>query len=124
MAAKHFIKADGFRPLRDNVFVTDLESGPSITHGGILIPDDNMTDRGVRPRWGKVWAVGPDVTEVSVGEWVLVKHGRWTQGIEMTLAGEKNLIWRIEFPDAVLIVSDADPRVVVPVSFNTAKRYN
>ena len=124
MTAKHFITADGFRPLRDNVFVTDLERGPSITHGGILIPDDNMTDRGVRSRWAKIWAIGPDVTDVSVGEWVLVKHGRWTQGIEMNLAGQKTLVWRIEFPDAVMLVSDTDPRIVVPVSFNKAKHFS
>jgi co-chaperonin GroES (HSP10) len=115
MSAKHFITADTFTPIKDNVFVTDLETGPTLTRGGILIPDDNMTDRGIRDRWAKVWAIGPDVQDVEIGEWVLVKHGRWTQGIELVLKGERKTVWRIEFPDAVMLVSGDDPRNTIKV---------
>jgi len=117
VSAKHFITATNFHPIKDNVFVTDLDHGPSRTFGGIIIPDDNMTERGVRDRWGRVWAIGPDVVDISVGEWVLVKHGRWTTGIEMEINGKRETVWRIEFPDAVMLVSDTDPRNAMPTKF-------
>ena len=110
MSTKHRIIADTFRPLHNNVFVVELEHGPALTRAGLLIPDDNMTDRGVRNRWARVWAVGPEVTDLVVDEWVLVKHGRWTLGIEMMLAGVRLQVWRIEYPDSILLVSDGDPR--------------
>jgi hypothetical protein len=110
MPAKHFISGDAFRPLRDNVFVTDLESGPTLTKSGLLIPDDNMTDRGIHARWGRVWAVGPEITDISPGNWLLISHGRWTTGIEMTLEHERQTVWRIEYPDAVMLVAEEDPR--------------
>ena len=110
MVAKHRIRADGFHPLRDNVFVTDLDHGPKQTRGGLVLLDDNMTERGIRDRWARVWATGPEVTDLSTNDWVLVKHGRWTTGIEMTIGGQPHLVWRIEYPEAVLLVSDEDPR--------------
>lgn len=116
MATKTRIKTDGFQPLKGNVFVSDLDHGPSLTRGGLIIPDDNMTERGVRDRWCKVWAIGPDVTEVKVGDWVLVKHGRWTTGIDMEIKGIHHRVWRIEFPDAVLLVTDNDPRTTMPTT--------
>ena len=111
------IKGDSFRPIKNNVFVTEIEAGPSITHGGILIPDDNMTDRGIRDRWARVYAVGPEVDDLNVGEWVLVKHGRWTLGIDLELASETVRVWRVEYPESVLVATDVDPRLRLPTSF-------
>jgi co-chaperonin GroES (HSP10) len=110
MTPKTRIKADGFRPINDNVFVTELDSGPHRTAGGILLPDDNMTERGMRSRWGRVWRIGPDVTEIKPGEWVLIEHGRWTTAIEMELPTGTVRVWRIDWPNAVMIASDRDPR--------------
>jgi hypothetical protein len=92
------------------VFVTDLDHGPRRSRGGIHILDDNMTDRGIRDRWARVWAVGPLVTDLVPDEWVLVKHGRWTTGIDMTIDDARLVVWRIEYPDAVMLVCDSDPR--------------
>jgi co-chaperonin GroES (HSP10) len=110
MIPKTRIKATAFHPLKDNVFVTDLDSGPRKSLHGILIPDDNMTDRGIRSRWGRVWCVGPDVTDIVPGEWVLVEHGRWTTAIEFDFPDHAILVWRIEYPKAVLLAADYDPR--------------
>jgi co-chaperonin GroES (HSP10) len=63
------IDVSTFRPLRDQVFVADLESGVMLTKSGIIIPDDNRTNRGIRNRWARVYAVGPDVEDITVGEW-------------------------------------------------------
>lgn len=109
MTPKTRIQAESFRPINDNVFVTELDSGPHKTRGGILIPDDNMSERGVRPRWGRVWAIGPDVQDISPGEWVYVEHARWTTAIEIELPDGVVRVWKIDWPDAVLMASDVDP---------------
>jgi len=107
---KNRIKADGFRPIRDNVFVSDLDSGPHQTAAGIIIPDDNMNERGIRPRWGRVWAIGPDVQEIAVGEWVFIEHARWTNSIDLELPEGVVRIWKIEWPESVLLAASDDPR--------------
>lgn len=81
-----------------------------VTAHGIILPDDNMTDRGIHARWGQVFAIGPEVDDLSPGEWVLVEHGRWTNGIDLQLPQETVRVWRIEYPKSVLLVSDVDPR--------------
>jgi len=118
MQPKHRIRAEAFRPIKDNVFVTDLDSGPRKTPHGILIPDDNMTERGVRPRWAKVWRVGPDVTEIEAGEWVLVEHARWTNAIDLELSDRIIRVWRVDWPKAVLIAVPDDPREFQPTSLS------
>lgn len=90
--------------------VSDLDHGVKQTAAGIILPDDNMTERGVRDRWAKVFAVGADILDVEVGQWVLLKHGRWTNGMDLDLDSGTTRVWMIDFPEAVLLVSDEDPR--------------
>ena len=100
-----------FTPLANRVFVTEFDRGMQRTLGGILLPDDDMKTSGIRPRWAKVYSMGPDVTGLNVGEWVLLEHGRWSQRISVTLDDLSKIdLWMIEFPKAVLLVSDTDPR--------------
>lgn len=103
------IEVTKFRPLRDQVFVADLESGDSITRGGLIIPDDNKKNRGIRHRWARVYAVGPDVTDIKVGEWVLIQHGRWTTGIDFEENGVPLKLWKIDWPDATEMACDENP---------------
>lgn len=112
------ISTKDFRALKATVFVTDLESGPRKLASGLLLPDDNMAESGIRERWGQIAYLGPDVPEeLSVGDWVLVKHGRWTPGIDLDDgSGALTRIWRVEYPDAVLLASDNDPRPAKRVS--------
>lgn len=109
MSIQNSISGGIFTPLHDKVFVTDLERGPMKTKSGIIIPDDNMSERGIRPRWGKVYAVGPDNVDIKVGEWILVEHGRWTDRIELDLDDGRVVMWRVDFPDAVLLSSSLSP---------------
>lgn len=104
------IKAKSFKPLKKNVFVSDLDHGIRVTARGIIIPDDNMKDHGIRPRWGCVFAVGSEVDDLQPGDWVYVEHGRWTNGIDLELPDGTVRIWRVEYPQSVLIASDRDPR--------------
>lgn len=98
----------GLRPLADHVLVRDMNfSGRQLSSGIILLGDDGKTD-GVRPRWCKVYAVGPEQKDVVPGQWVLVEHGRWTRGVEVDIAGEEFTLRRID-GSAMMMVSDDEP---------------
>ena len=89
------------RAIRDHVLVTDMEFKERITQSGLIIPTDDATSVGIRPRWGKVVAIGKEQKHIKVGQYVMVAHGRWTRGIEM----EGQVVRRIDTDD-VLVVSD------------------
>ena len=105
----HKITQNQIKALQDNVLVADMEFDTRITQGGIIIPNDNGTSLGIRPRWGKVYAVGPKQTDVTVGQWIMVAHGRWTRGIDIEdgTTDHKRTIRKID-PKDILLVSD-DP---------------
>ena len=96
------------RPLKGKVLVHRMESGDRRTKAGIIVLDDDGKERGIRERWSQVYAVGPDIDDVKVGDWVLVKHGRWSRGIDVENTGEKTTIRQVDWPDAVLLVADSD----------------
>lgn len=102
--------ADAFRPLKNHVFVSNLDHGMRKTIHGIILPDDNMKESGIRARWGQVFAIGPEVDDLAVGDWVLVEHARWTNGIDLALPDGTERVWQIEYPKSVLLASDVDPR--------------
>jgi co-chaperonin GroES (HSP10) len=103
------MKLEDFKPHADKVFVTELERGPQKTSAGIIIPDDNATERGLRPRWGQIVAVGKNIKDLTVGQWLLIEHGRWTNGIEVEIDNKKTKFWYIDYPAAILLVSDEKP---------------
>jgi len=96
------------KPLGKNVIVRDMNfEGRTLDSGIVLLGDDGKTD-GIRPRWAKVYTIGPDQTDVAVGQWVLLEHGRWSRGIKITKDGEEFTIRRAD-PDAIMMVSDEEP---------------
>jgi co-chaperonin GroES (HSP10) len=106
--APHQIRQDQIKALHDDVLVADMEFDTRITQSGIILPNDNGTSLGIRPRWGRVYAIGPKQTEVAVGEWVMVAHGRWTRGIDIEdgQAKHKRTIRKID-PKDILLISDS-----------------
>ena len=70
-------------PLRDNVLIADMNFDEQKTTSGIIIRSDNGKTEGIKPRWGQVWAIGPEQEDVKVGDWICVEHGRWTRGIKV-----------------------------------------
>lgn len=105
------------KPIRDRVIVSDMHFGEQRSSGGIVILGDDGKDRGIYPRWGKVYAKGPEnVDEYQVGDWILVEHGRWTRGVEID-DGESELktiravdvkcilLWSKEKPNDAMIAS-------------------
>jgi co-chaperonin GroES (HSP10) len=101
----HRIQRGQLRPLNDVVIVSDMVFDQRITNGGIIIPNDNGSTRGIRPRWAQVYAVGPDQQDVQVGDWVLVAHGRWTRGIDIEDESGKQTLRRVD-PKDILLQSD------------------
>jgi len=100
------------KPIHDKVIVTDLQHGEQKTKAGIIILDDSTTaagDRGIKPRWARVYPTGPKQTDVEVGDWILLEHGRWSIGQDLTTdEGEKLRIWLADH-EAILAVSDNLP---------------
>ena len=107
----HQIKSKQIRALHDNVIVADMEFDTRITQSGLILPNDNGTTLGIRPRWGRVYAVGPDQRDVKVGQWILLAHGRWTRGIDIDdgTGPTKRTIRKID-PDDILLIADGDER--------------
>ena len=94
-------------PLKNKVIVTGMEFGEVVRKSGIVLTSDNGKSTGIHPRWGQVWAVGPDQHDVKVGEWVLMEHGRWTRGINYEHAdGTPEVLHMIDL-NAIILVSDA-----------------
>jgi len=94
-------------PLRDNVIVEEMQFGMQTTSKGLIILSDDGANHGIKPRWGKVHAIGPDQSDVQVGQYVLVEHGRWTRGIELVdpETGDATTVRMID-NDNILAVSD------------------
>lgn len=114
--APHQIKKSQLQALKKDVIVSDMIFDERISHGGIIIPNDNGTSRGIRPRWGQVYAIGPDQTEVNVGQWVCVAHGRWTRGLDIEDESGKRTIRKVD-PNDILLTSNDKP---MDTTFGTA----
>ena len=96
------------KPLNDSVIVSDMHFDEIVTSTGIIIKSDDGKSEGIKPRWGKVWAIGPTQTDVKVGEWILIEHGRWTRGVTVEDEnGNQTIIRRVEVKS---ILASADER--------------
>lgn len=107
----HRINRDQLRPLNDAVIVSDMVFDERISNGGIILMNDNGKSSGIRPRWGKVYAVGPEQHDIKVGTWICVEHGRWTRGIEIEDETGKHTLRRVD-PKDVMMESDERPNDV------------
>lgn len=100
-------QVNNVKTFRENILITDMNFDQRITNGGIIIPNLDGKVEGIHPRWGKVYAVGPEQKDVKPGQYVLVEHGRWSRGVELSVDGEDIVVRRID-ETALLMVSD-DP---------------
>lgn len=103
------LKIEGeIRPLRNNIIVTDMTfEGRQLNSGIVLLGDDGKTD-GIRPRWARVYATGPEQSDIRVGQWVLIEHGRWSRGTKILKEGQEITIRRAD-PEAIIFVTDERP---------------
>lgn len=101
-------KVNQLRALRDNILVAEMSFEQRKLQSGIILINDNGTTAGIRPRWGRVYAIGPNQKDVKIGQWICVAHGRWTRGVDIEEEGETITIRKID-PKDILLVSDEKP---------------
>jgi co-chaperonin GroES (HSP10) len=108
------------KPLPGNIFAV-LEQGERTTTSGIILKDDNGKLEGIRPRWGKVWQVAEDITDVKADDWILCEHGRWTMTIEIKDDNGEIFKFQKIDPEGILMVSDYRPNdLMFGESFDTS----
>jgi hypothetical protein len=106
---------NGVTALHDHVIVTEMNfEGRKLASGILLLGDDGKTD-GIRPRWAKVYTVGPRQKDVKPGQWVLIEHGRWTRGFNVEIDGVEMVLRRAD-PKGLIFVSDEEPDGVDTIS--------
>jgi len=96
------------RALNADVLVADMDFGEMVTNAGIVIQSDDAKVHGIKPRWAQVYKVGPNQTDVKVGQWILVEHGRWTRKLEIDDDESVKAIQKID-TKCILLVSDERP---------------
>ena len=107
---KEYTVNNDIKPLKKRVLVSDMHFGERKSAGGIIMMDDDGSEGGIYPRWGKVYAVGDQQEDVKVGEWVMVSHGRWSRGFKVAKNGVELEVRMIDEND-ILLVSDDEPEV-------------
>ncbi len=111
MTTAYDVKHIKIRALHDDVIITDMDLGEQVTEGGIVILSDNAKAHGIKPRWGKVYKVGPTQTDIKEGQWILIEHGRWTRKIKINDGESEKEIQKVEVA-SILAVSDQRPNDV------------
>ena len=109
MASINKVKVQKLTPLNDTIIVSDMEFTERISNGGIIILNDDMKSAGIRPRWGKVYAIGPKVKDIEVGQYIMIAHGRWTRGITIDTPEGEKVIRKVDNQD-ILLVSEEKPQ--------------
>ena len=105
---KEYTVENDIKPLKKRVLVSDMHFGERKSAGGIILMDDDGSESGIHPRWGKVYAIGDQQEDVKVGEWVMVSHGRWSRGFKVKKEGVELEVRMIDEND-ILLVSDDEP---------------
>jgi co-chaperonin GroES (HSP10) len=103
----HRFNKDQFKAIGEHIIVADMTFDERITHGGIILPNDDMKSSGIRPRWAQVYALGSEFKDddIQIGKWICISHGRWTRGIDIEDETGKHTLRRVD-PDDILLISD------------------
>ena len=105
---QHTVSDSDIHPIGKRVLVYKMRFGDIKTKGGLILLDDDGKEQGIHPRWGQVYAVGAKQTDVQVGQWVLIAHGRWTRGMLVEKDSVKEEVRMVDEKD-ILLVSDVEP---------------
>jgi hypothetical protein len=102
------IKVTSIKALNDHVLVADMNFKERQLSSGIYLLNDDSRTAGIRPRWARVYATGPEQQDIQIGQWILVSHGRWTRGVTIEDQSGEVTIRRID-PNDILLVSETEP---------------
>ena len=105
MALFEPVEIKSLQALGNHVIVCDMNFDMRTTNSGIILQSTDGKLEGIHPRWGRVYAVGPTQQDIKIGQYVCVKHGRWTRGLEIKDAEGEKTIRRVDNND-ILLVSD------------------
>lgn len=100
-------KVEKLKFMHDQVIVSDMKFDERVTSGGIVLLNDDKKSSGIRPRWAKIYGVGPEQKdpELQPGKYILISHGRWTRGITVETPEGKVTLRKVDIND-ILMVSD------------------
>ena len=101
--------SDGdLQPLGKRILVSKMQFGEKKTQGGIILTDDDGKGTGIHTRWCQVYAVGPKQEDVTVGQWLLIAHGRWSRAFKINKPDSIEIVRMID-ENEILLVSDETP---------------
>ena len=93
-------------PLSDVILVYGMDHGAQTLASGIIIPDDNGKNSGIRPRTCIIYSVGDNIDYLKPEEKILVSHGRWSRGFRIKEKdGTIKVIRRVDPKDILLVYS-------------------
>ena len=100
-------KVNNLKFMYNHVIVSEMHFDERISKGGIVLLDDDKKSAGIRPRWAKIYGLGPeqDDPQYAIGKWILISHGRWTRGITVETPTGKQTLRKVD-PNDILVVSD------------------
>jgi len=75
------------------------------TAGGIILQEKDQSEEAVRPRWFKVYSVGEGIDWITKGTYVMVAHGRWSNGLKINEDLKLYLLDNLE----LLATTDTNP---------------
>lgn len=108
MTSVYDIQHIKIRAINNDVIISDMDFGEIKTASGLVIRSDDGQSHGIKPRWGYVYKVGPDQTEIKEGQWILVEHGRWTRKVKINDGERERSIQKVDI-QSILAVSDEAP---------------
>jgi hypothetical protein len=100
-------KVDKLTFFKDHIIVVDMKFDQRVTSGGIILLEDDKKSSGIRPRWAKIYGLGPEQNDpqLEIGKYILISHGRWTRGITVETPEGKLTLRKVD-PGDILLVSD------------------
>lgn len=108
MPTSYDVKHIQIRAINDNVIVSDMDFGEVKLSSGIILRSDDGKAHGIKPRWARVYKVGPRQKDVKEGQWILIEHGRWTRKMKIDDGEGVKEIQKVDTA-AILAVSDEPP---------------
>jgi len=103
----HKVRREQIKAIHDHVLVYEMAFDGRKLNSGIILLNDDGKGYGIRPRWGRVYAVGKDQKDVKIGQWIMIAHGRWTRGLKIEDETGELTLRKID-PNDILLVSDQE----------------
>ena len=93
--------------MRDKILaeMIDKPGEEKTTAGGLILKEKDATEGAIRPRWFKVYSVGTNIDWIKEGAYVMVAHGRWSNGLKI----DEDLTLYLIDNEECLAVNDTNP---------------